>query len=110
MFDILKITGKIGEVQKSIEELHKEFARKTFTGEAGAGLVKVSINGGYEVTSVSIDPQLLQEKEQQTAEDLVVGATNIALKNLREQLQESTRSRIAATLPSIPGLDLSKLF
>lgn len=59
-----------------------------FEGEAGAGMVKVRVNGRQEVLSVSIDPQLTPLNDLSLLEDLIRGAVNAAMEKARAQVQD----------------------
>ncbi len=63
------------QVQQKIEALQSELAALEVTGESGAGLVKVVLNGAHEVRRVTIDPALLDEGSE-VLEDLVAAAFN----------------------------------
>jgi len=61
-----------------------DLATLEVTGEAGAGLIQVKLNGRREVNEVRIDPQLL--RDQALLEDLLAGAMNDALRKLEKAL------------------------
>ena len=73
------IAGLMQQAQKMQQEMQKaqeELARMEVTGEAAAGLVKVTMNGKHAVHRVEIDPSLLDDKEM--LEDIVTAAINDA--------------------------------
>ena len=45
MMDMMKLMGKMKEVQSKIQEAQENLAKITSTGEAGAGMVKATVNG-----------------------------------------------------------------
>ena len=47
-------------VQENLQKAQAEVAQVTATGESGAGMVKVTLNGKHEATRVQIDPALLK--------------------------------------------------
>lgn len=110
MFDFLKMAEKIKEAKAQMEATQARLAAETFTGEAGGGMVKVHVQGDRKLISVEIDPDLLAKKEQETLQDLIVAATNIALASAEEAMQRLMKEQGAGFLSQIPGLDLSKLF
>ena len=63
------------QVQQKIEALQAEIATLEVTGESGAGLVKVDMNGAHEVKRVHIDPAVLDEGRE-VLEDLIAAAFN----------------------------------
>ena len=79
------------QAQKMQEQMHKaqeDLARQEVTGESGAGLVKVTMNGRHEVKRVNLDPSLFEE-DRSLAEDLVAAAINAAVKKVAEHNQSS---------------------
>jgi hypothetical protein len=105
MFDIL---GKMGEMKARLEEAQKAIIDVTVTAEAGAGLVKVTMNGNRQAQKIEIDPSLLLESETEMLQDLLVAAFNLASTRAEEQAAAIMQSKTAGMLPSIPGLDLSR--
>ncbi|HSH12978.1 MAG TPA: YbaB/EbfC family nucleoid-associated protein, partial [Desulfurivibrionaceae bacterium] len=74
------------EMQKAQEEA----AKAEITGESGAGLVKVTMNGRHDVRKVDIDPSLLSE-DKEVLEDLLAAAINDAVRRV-EANQKQTMS------------------
>ena len=109
MFDFLKIADKIKEAKAEMEAAQQALAAQTFDGEAGGGLVQVRVRGDRRLVSVQVDPQLLAASEQETMQDLVVAATNIAIEKAEAAAQAITKERASGLLGQFPGLDLSKL-
>lgn len=78
---LLEQARRMGEdVQRAAQDL----AKVEVTGEAGAGMVQVTLNGRREVRKVQIDPQLLSDRT--LLEDLAAGAMNDALRKLEKTL------------------------
>ncbi|MDD7201736.1 MAG: YbaB/EbfC family nucleoid-associated protein [Sphaerochaetaceae bacterium] len=84
-FDFLK---NMGQLQNQMQQLQSKMQETTATGEAGAGMVKVTVNGLCNVQSVSIDAQLMTAEDQHTVEVLVASATNEAIKKVQELIKE----------------------
>jgi len=74
-------------MQERIQQVQQELGSMEVTGESGAGLVTVRMNGRHEVRSVKIDPSLLRE-EREVLEDLVAAACNDAVRRVAAQQQE----------------------
>lgn len=68
------------------EEMQKEIAQLECTGEAGGGIVKVTMTGQFEARRVEIDP--VAEGDREMLEDLVAAAMNDAARRVRETIQE----------------------
>ncbi len=78
------------KMQLKMEKLQKEQAAKHFTGEAGAGLVKVVMNGHHKILEVNLDPEVLTESRE-ILEDLIKMASNNAL----EKANKDTQAQVA---------------
>jgi DNA-binding YbaB/EbfC family protein len=90
--------GMQGKMAASKERL----ANLKCDGEAGGGMVSVTVAGTMRVVSCRIDPALLKSGDKEMLEDLVVAATNQALEKLVEQ-QAQEMSSITGGM-NIPGL------
>ena len=60
MGDMMK---KAQKMQEEMQKAQEEIAKAEVTGEAGAGLVKVTMNGRHDVRKVDIDPSLMSEEK-----------------------------------------------
>jgi hypothetical protein len=83
--------GGIGNVmrqaQQMQENMQKEQAKLEVTGESGAGMVKVVLNGRHEAKKVTIEPKLLSE-DLEMLEDLIAAAINDASRKVEESTKE----------------------
>ena len=97
------------QMQQRLQSLQDEIAKLEVTGESGAGLVKVTVNGRHEASRVTIDPSLLEAKsveDRALLEDLIAAAFNDAARRL-ERLQKEKMSSLAAGLGLPSGFPLS---
>lgn len=106
MIDMMNVMSKVREFQKKMQEAQQNLGHLQTIGEAGGGLVKVTITGHRRILSVEIDSSILQTKDQLTVQDLVVAAVNKALDEAETMAQEELQ-KTTGGLPSIPGLDFS---
>ncbi len=106
MFDMMKMMGKMKEVQARIKEAQENLVSITATGESGGGMVKATVNGKRQVVAVEIDPTLMKPEDRTVAQDLVVAAVNKALEEVETLAREELRKKTEGLLPNIPGLDL----
>ncbi|MAY03335.1 MAG: YbaB/EbfC family nucleoid-associated protein [Gammaproteobacteria bacterium] len=83
MTDFSGLMQQAKQMQEQMQKAQEELANKEHQGEAGAGLVKVTINGKHEVKGVELDPSLLDE-DKEIIEDLVAAAMNDAVKKVAE--------------------------
>ena len=91
------------QVQHKLEALQAEVADIEVTGESGAGLVKVVLNGAHEVKRVQIDPAVLDEGRE-VLEDLIAAAFNDGARRV-----ESAKGDKMSGLAGAFGLPLGKL-
>jgi DNA-binding YbaB/EbfC family protein len=89
--------GGMGELLQQAQKMQAEMqkaqaaiAEKEVQGEAGAGLVRVTMNGRHDVRGVSIDPAVLSE-DKSVLEDLLAAAVNDAVRRVEEVQQNSLR-------------------
>lgn len=75
------------EMQENMQRLQEEIASSEVQGEAGAGLVKVLMNGRHEVRKVTIDPSLVGE-DRDMLEDLTAAAVNDAVRRIDAMSKE----------------------
>ncbi len=109
MMDMMKIMGKMKEVQAKVKEAQESLEKVTATGEAGAGLVKATVNGKKVVVSLEIDDDLMKPEDKEMMTDLVIAAINKAIEEVEVKSKEVLKQSTDGLLPNIPGLDLSGL-
>lgn len=109
MFDIMKMMGKMKEVQARIKEAQDNLVNVTASGESGGGMVKATVNGKKQLISLDIDPTLLKSDDKMVLQDLVVAAVNKAADEAEILAKEEIRKSTEGLLPNIPGMDLSSM-
>lgn len=107
MFDMMKMMGKMKEVQARIKEAQDNLGNLTVTGESGGGMVKATVNGKRQLLSLDIDPALFKPEDKSVLEDLVVAAVNKANGEAEVKAKEEMKKSTEGLIPNIPGLDLS---
>lgn len=80
--------SNMGMWQNKLKELQDQVKNTTATGEAGAGMVKVTVNGLGNVYDVKIDPTLMKEENTHTLEVLFASASNDALQHVQDLLKQ----------------------
>lgn len=83
MTDFGDLMKQVQQMQEQFQKAQKELAEREVTGESGAGLVKVTMNGKHQVKNVDLDASLMQE-DQALVEDLVAAAVNDAVRKVAE--------------------------
>jgi len=107
MFDMMKMMGKMKEVQARLKEAQDNLVHLRASGEAGAGMVKATVNGKKMVVAVEIDPALMKAEDRAVLQDLIVAAVNKASEEAEILAKEELRKSTDGLLPNIPGMDLS---
>jgi DNA-binding YbaB/EbfC family protein len=105
MKDLLGMMSKAKEMQAKFQALQEEIANIEVTGQAGGGLVTVTISGKFEMRSLKIDPSLFKEEGVEILEDLILAAHNDAKTKVEATMQEKSRE-LTAGLPIPPGMKL----
>ncbi|ELR70010.1 hypothetical protein C900_04380 [Fulvivirga imtechensis AK7] len=109
MFDMMKMMGKMKEVQAKIKEAQENLVHIKVTGESGAGMVKATVNGKKELVSLEIDQDLVKPDDKEMLQDLVIAAVNKAMQEVEVLAKEELKKSTEGMLPNIPGLDLGGL-
>jgi DNA-binding YbaB/EbfC family protein len=92
------------QMQETMKKAQLELAELEVTGESGAGMVKVTMNGNHEAKKVAIEPRLLGE-DRDMLEDLLVAAINDAVRKITARTQEKY-SGLMSGLNLPPGMKL----
>jgi DNA-binding YbaB/EbfC family protein len=92
------------QMQETMKKAQAELAQLEVTGESGAGMVKVTLNGHHEAKKVTIEPKLLAE-DKDMLEDLLVAAVNDAVRKIAARSQEKY-SGLMSGLNLPPGMKL----
>ncbi|XNM85055.1 YbaB/EbfC family nucleoid-associated protein [Escherichia coli] len=91
------------QMQEKMQKMQEEIAQLEVTGESGAGLVKVTINGAHNCRRVEIDPSLLED-DKEMLEDLVAAAFNDAARRLKKRRRKMASVSSGMQLP--PGFKM----
>jgi len=99
--DLMK---QVQEIQSKMTEMQEDLAKVEVTGEAGAGMVKVTMTGRHDVKTVNIDQSLLSE-DKELLEDLLAAAVNDAVRRVEETNKEKMGS-LAGGFQMPPGFKM----
>ena len=99
-----QIMRQAQQAQEAMKRMQAELAQAEIIGEAGAGMVKITLNGKHEARRVEIAPEALQESKD-FLEDLVAAAINDATQKLERNAQEKM-AKVAGGLNLPPGFNL----
>ncbi|MDQ3395044.1 MAG: YbaB/EbfC family nucleoid-associated protein [Bacteroidota bacterium] len=110
MIDMMKMLGKMKEVQAKVKEAQDKLQFITTTSESGAGLVKATVNGKKQVVGLEIDKDIVNPDDYQMMKDLIIAAVNKAMEDIDGKAKEELRKSTEGFIPDIPGMDLSSMF
>ncbi|QDZ01217.1 YbaB/EbfC family nucleoid-associated protein [Nitratireductor mangrovi] len=105
MKDLMGLMGKAKEMQAKFEAMQKEIAEMEASGQAGGGLVQVTLSGKGEMKALKVDPSLFKEDDVEILEDLILAAHNDAKAKAEAMMQKKTQE-LTAGLPIPPGFKL----
>ncbi|MEO6347700.1 MAG: YbaB/EbfC family nucleoid-associated protein [Aquaticitalea sp.] len=104
--DMMGMMGKLKETQKKVEETKQRLNHVLVDEKSSDGKVKVSITANRTIKSISIDDELLQDKEM--LEDFLILTINKAIEKATN-INETELAAVAKEgMPNIPGLDMFK--
>ncbi|HEX9757670.1 MAG TPA: YbaB/EbfC family nucleoid-associated protein [Nitrospiria bacterium] len=97
--DIMKQAQAMQEKMMKVQE---EVAKKQVEASSGGGMVTVVANGKQEILSIKIDPEVVDPKDVEMLQDLIVAAVNEAQKKAQEMMAEEVKGLTGGL--KIPGL------
>ncbi len=97
-----QLMKKAQKMQKDLLKAQEEMENKIFNASSGGGMVKIEMNGKYEVKSINIDPEVIDPDDVEMLEDLILAA----LKDGFEQVSKNNESSMSDVTGGmkIPGL------
>jgi nucleoid-associated protein EbfC len=110
MFDMMKMMGKVREVQEKMKEVQENLVHIKASAEAGAGMVKATVNGKKQLVDLVIDNDLIKPEDKDMLKDLIIAAVNKAMVEADVKAKEEIRKQTEGIIPNIPGLDLNGMF
>jgi nucleoid-associated protein EbfC len=105
---IANLMQQAQKMQENLQRAQEELARIEVTGQAGGGMVRVTMNARMEVRRVHIDRATLAS-DPEMAEDLVAAAFNDAV-NKANEASQARMAEATAGLPLPPGMKIPGLF
>lgn len=91
--DLNTLLKQAQDMQSKMQSAQAELAQIVVTGEAGAGMIKIEMDGRHTVKSIDLDPASLKEPKE-FIEELLVAAFNDALQKIetasRQKLNDLT--------------------
>jgi hypothetical protein len=87
---IASLMRQAPKIKEEMEKLQQRLGSLTVDGDAGAGMVKVRVNGRSEVISVTLHEDAVKAGDHELLEDLIRAAVNQALDKARRLVAEET--------------------
>jgi len=101
--NIAQLMQQAQKMQENMQRAQEELANLEVTGNAGGGMVNITITGRMECRKVRIDPSVLADPEM--AEDLIAAAFNDAVNKVNTESQ-TRMSAATAGMQMPPGMKL----
>ncbi len=100
-----KMMKQVQEMQRKMAQAQEELAVETVEASAGGGVVTVVVTGSLEIKEVRINPDAVDPEDVEMLQDLVVAATNEALRAAQDLASTKLGGATGGLdLPNIPGL------
>jgi DNA-binding YbaB/EbfC family protein len=93
------------QMQEKVQEMQARLEALEITGEAGAGMVKVTLNGKSDLRKINIDPKIIDPADAEMLQDLIVAAHRDA-KTKIEAASATEMQKITGGLQLPPGMKL----
>lgn len=104
--DMMGMMGKLKEAQKKVEETKERLHTVLIDEVSGDEKLKVTITANRTLKSISIDDELLEDKEM--LEDYLILTLNKAIEKATEVHETEIAAVAKEGMPNIPGMDMFK--
>ena len=104
MHNLGNIMKQAKKMQEKMGKLQQELEARTVEAQAGGGMVKVVVNGKFEIVSLQIEKDVVNPDDIEMLQDLIVAALNEGIRKTQEMTSQEM-SKITGGL-NIPGLGL----
>lgn len=98
----MNVQAMMQQAKQMQEQLQKQMAEMRAQGQAGGGMVSVTVNGSKQVLSVKLDPEAVSKDDVEMLQDMIVAAINDANRKVDEQLGQSMSGLMGGL--KLPGL------
>ena len=105
MPDMFGLMKQAQAMQEKMQEMQAKMERIEVEGQAGGGMVRVTLNAKGQMKGLAIDDQLLKADEKVILEDLIVVAHEDARKKAERVMEEKMKG-VTAGLALPPGMKL----
>jgi DNA-binding YbaB/EbfC family protein len=92
------------KMQERMGKLQQELETRTIEAQAGGGMVKVVVNGKFEIVSLQIEKDVVNPEDIEMLQDLIVAAVNEGIRKAQE-MASAEMAKITGGL-NIPGMGM----
>jgi DNA-binding YbaB/EbfC family protein len=103
-FDLGGILQQAQQLQERLANVQQELATRTVEASAGGGMVTATVNGKLEVVSIRIEPTLLESKDVEMLQDLVVAAVNEGIRSAQRLVADEMGKVTGGLGIKLPGM------
>jgi DNA-binding YbaB/EbfC family protein len=100
--DMNKMLQQVQQMQQQMLKAQEELKNETVEASAGGGMVTVKVSGALEVLEVRISPEAIDPEDPETLGDMVVAATNEALRSAQGLMEQ----KLGPAMGGLSGLGL----
>ncbi|WP_041578097.1 YbaB/EbfC family nucleoid-associated protein [Bdellovibrio bacteriovorus] len=97
-----QLMKQANQMQMKMKKAQEELAKVEYEASSGGGAVKVKVNGDHLITALTIDPEVLKAGDVEMLQDMILSATNEAVKTARDTSAKEME-KITGGL-NIPGM------
>jgi len=102
--NIGNIMKQAKKMQEKMGRLQEELETRTIEAQAGGGMVRVIVNGKFEIVSLKIEKDVVNPEDIEMLQDLIAAAVNEGIRKAQE-MASSEMAKITGGL-SIPGMGM----
>ena len=103
-FDLGGILQQAQQLQERLANVQQELASRTVDASAGGGMVTATVSGKLEVISIRIEPSLLDSKDVDMIQDLVVAAVNEGIRSAQRLVADEMGKVTGGLGIKLPGM------
>jgi DNA-binding YbaB/EbfC family protein len=102
---IAGLMGQLPRIKEEMGRLQQRLPQLIAEGDAGAGMVRIKVNGRMEVVGCVLSDEVMGLNDREMLEDLIQAATNQAIAKVRLLIAEET-NKMAVALGLPPGMNM----
>jgi DNA-binding YbaB/EbfC family protein len=105
MKNLGQMMKQVQDMQARMAEMQEKLKDIEIAGQAGAGMVRATLNGKGDLRRIAIDRSLVDPAETEVLEDLIVAAVNDAKAKVDAEVQSQV-SKLTGGIPLPPGFKM----